>query len=118
MKDRLTAGILYFILAIFAFASVATLLNAMSVSSWDALSVVPGAQPLVLAISTLGFLSAVLGCVLVVKRSSPAPLGWAAHSLAAALPALAFCWNLLAPLFWLSPLFFIWRARRKPQPDI
>jgi hypothetical protein len=35
----------------------------------------------------------------------------ALRTLALSLPVVAIAWNVVAPMFWVVPLFFIWRAR-------
>jgi hypothetical protein len=114
MTDRITAGVLYLMLGGFAFAALGLLLPWPF--SWDALSAVPGAKAFVIVLSCLGVVSIGLALIFLVRRHPTAKLPLLPLIVAGvALPVVALGWNFLAPLFWIPPLFFVWRASKISQ---
>jgi hypothetical protein len=114
MTDRITAGVLYLMLGGFALAALGLLLP--SPFSWDALSAVPGAKAFFIVLSCLGVVSIGLALIFLVRRDPTAKLPHLPLIVVGvALPVLALGWNFLAPLFWIPPLFFVWRASKVSQ---
>jgi hypothetical protein len=69
----------------------------------------PGATLLFFTIVFLFLSSAILGGLLLLQqRATYAVLG-----LGGVLACVGFSWNVVAGVFWLSPLFFVWRAARE-----
>ena len=116
MNHRVTAAALYLLLTVLALGALGLLVTPLSSTSWAALTSIPGSKALVIVLATLGLLSLVVACVLVIKRASLIPLRWPVKTIATALPIVAFGWNFIAPIFWLLPLLFIWRSPRGSQP--
>jgi hypothetical protein len=111
MTDRVTAGILYLILGGFALAALA--LFVPWPFSWEVLSSVPDAKVLAAVLSGLGVASVALALVFLTRRHPISKLpNWPSLTVGVALPLLALGWNYLAPLFWILPLIFVWRASK------
>jgi hypothetical protein len=104
---RATAAAIYALLGLLAFGVLAILLTPPPLPSWSLIMSTPGAALTMGSLLSLGIVSAALAAVL--WRGVQLPtlvLG----ILALSLPVLAIGWNLIAPLFWFAPLFFVWRA--------
>jgi hypothetical protein len=70
----------------------------------------PGATALFFTILFLLASSVVLG-LLLLRRGATFPL----MAFGGVLAAVGFSWNVIAGVFWLSPLFFVWRAMRRVE---
>lgn len=102
-----TAAALYALLAVLAIAVLAILLT--PVPSWTALSSTPGAALTTGALISLAVVSATLGIIL--WRGIRVPVA-VVTTLALSLPVIAVAWNLIAPLLWAAPLFFVWKSSK------
>ena len=102
-------------LALFAVAILIIMLLPPPPVSWTLLVSVPEMLFLLVTLASLAAVS--LGVALVfLRRGRQAYLrGPALKILVLALPVLALSWNLVAPLFWLLPAFFAWRAVNAAQ---
>ena len=114
MTDRVTVAVLYVMLGGFAFAVLGLLVPWPF--SWAVLSAVPGAKAFLIVLSCLGLGSIGLALFFLVRRHPTGKLPRLPLMAAGvALPVLALGWNFLAPLFWIPPLFFVWRASKVSQ---
>jgi hypothetical protein len=102
-----TAAALYALLALLALGALLLFLMPPPQVSWSLITSTPGLALLVGTVSSLGIVSAALAAALLRPMKFSAT---ALRTLALALPAVALGWNVLAPLFWLVPVFFVWRA--------
>jgi hypothetical protein len=97
---------LYALLAIFALGVLAILL--LPPPSLATITETPGAALTMGALLSLAIASAALAAVL--WRAIPFPTV-ALRILALSLPVVAVAWNFVAAMFWVAPLFLVWRAR-------
>jgi hypothetical protein len=102
---RATAAALYALLAVLALGVLAILL--VPLPPLSVVAQTPGAALTMGALLSLFIASATLGIVL--WRGIRFPVV-ALRTLALSLPVVAIAWNFFAPMFWVVPLFFIWRA--------
>jgi hypothetical protein len=107
VTDRTAAITLYLLLALFALGALALFLTAPPEKSWSLITATPGATLLVSTLSALGVVS--FGIAALLLRRPPRS-ALALKILALSLPVVAFGWNLVAPVFWLLPVFFVWRS--------
>jgi len=100
-----------------AFASIvlAMFLMPPPTPSWSLLTSVPGVPLLIAVVASLGVISLCMSALFFWPRSRLKALDRSLKIVAYALPVLALGWNLLAPVFWLLPVFFVWRAQRGAQ---
>src|SRR5882724_2961577 len=105
---RATAAILYASLGLLALGVLAILLAPPPSPSWSLITSTPGAVLTMGTLLSLGVVSAALAALL--WSGVRIPL-LALRILALSLPVAAVGWNFIAPLFWVVPLFFVWRAR-------
>jgi len=103
---RAIAAILYALLGLLALGALAILL-VPAPRSWSVIVSTPGAALTMGVLLSLGVVSAVLAFVL--WRAGRLPVV-ALRILALSLPVVAVGWNFVAPLFWVVPLLFVWRA--------
>ena len=104
--NAITAGILYLIFAVFATAVLGITWFTPPRFTIDALLSTPGAVKLFSVTLFLLLSSAAMGSYLVIRARANKSL----LAASAALACVGFAWNILAVVFWLLPLLFIWRA--------
>ena len=110
IANPMAAGILYLMLAAFALAVLALFLPPSRSLSWSLLASTPEALVLAVTLVVLALISVALGSVFLWRRPRTSVEVRAVRTAAVALPIIALGWNVLAPLFWLLPLVFAWRA--------
>src|SRR5262249_54302599 len=106
-RDQSTtaAAVIYVIFSVFCAGVLAIWMLTPPVATLAEKLSPPGATVLFLTIIFLLVSSVVLG-VLLLRRGATFPL----LAFGGVLAAAGFSWNLIAGVFWLSPLFFVWRA--------
>ena len=113
MTDRVTAGILYLMLAAFALAVLIIML--MPPLSWALLVSVPEMLFLLVTLASLTLLSVAMALVFLRRTPQVYLRGRPLKVLVLALPILALSWNWVASVFWLLPVLFAWRAAGSTQ---
>ncbi len=102
---RGTAAVLYALLSVLALGVLAILF--LPPPSLSLIAQTPGAALTLGTLLSLGLVSAALGALL--WRAAQLPV-LALRILALSLPVVAIGWNLVAPVLWMVPLLFVWRA--------
>jgi len=115
MTDRVTAGILYLLLAAFALAVLIIMLMPPPPVSWALLVSVPEMLFLLVTLASLTLLSVAMALVFLRRRPQVYLRGRTLRVLVLALPILALSWNWVASVFWLLPVLFAWRAAGATQ---
>jgi hypothetical protein len=115
MTDRVTAGVLYLILAGFALAVLMILLLTPPPKSWEILVSVPEALFLLVTLASLALGSVAMALIFFRRRPQVYLRGRVLKALVLALPILALSWAPAASVFWLLPVFFAWRAANALQ---
>jgi hypothetical protein len=102
---RAAATTIYSLLAVLAFGVLAVLLVPPPTPSWSLIASTPDAALLMGSLLALGLVSAALAFVLWRRVQLPVI---AVRALMLSLPVVAIGWNVVAPLFWVLPIFFAW----------
>ena len=109
--SAITAGILYLMFGGFAAAVLIIWTGDNPVDALRLLPTVPGAVELFSVVAALMLASFVVGGVLVLRsRVSVVVL-----VVSLVMAAVGIAWNVVAALFWLAPVPFIWIAYRAPN---
>jgi hypothetical protein len=113
-QNAATAGVLYLLSGTFAVGVLLIWVLTPPRASLNELLSPPGAALLFSAIVFLFLSSVALGGFLLSRRNvTPTMLG-----IGGLLACIGFWWSVLAGLFWLTPILFVWRAMRKvPKHD-
>ena len=105
-QNATAAGVLYLIWGAFCVGVILVWTLTPPLYAVGELLSPPGATLLFFTIVFLFLSSAILGGLLLLRqRGTYAILG-----LRGVLACVGFSWNVVAGVFWLSPLFFVWRA--------
>jgi hypothetical protein len=111
--SSLTAGILYLIFGIFAAAVLILWAGDSPMDVIRSLPTVPGAVELFSVVTALMVASIVIGCILLTHSRVKVIVLVAGLIMA----AVGVMWNVVAALFWLTPLPFMWIAYHVPNDD-
>ena len=116
MTDRFAAVILYAMLGGFALIVLAFFVPSPTVTAWAAFRSTPGASVLALVLISLALGSLGMAVLSLRPHKAPKASPLLLKVVAVALPIAALGWNMIAPLFWLMPVFFVWRLSRVTHP--
>ena len=111
--SALTAGVLYLLFGIFAAAVLILWAGDSPMDAIRSLPTVPGAVELFSVVAALMVASFVIGGVLLLRSRVSIVILVAGLVMA----AVGIRWNVVAALFWLAPLPFMWIAYRAPNDD-
>ena len=111
--SALTAGILYLMFGVFAAAVLIIWAGDNPVAAVRSLPTVLGAVELFSVVAALMVASFVVGGVLLLRsRVSVVVL-----VVSLLMATVGIAWNVVAALFWLAPVPFVWIAYRAPNDD-
>lgn len=111
--SALTAGILYLMFGVFAAAVLIIWAGAKPVDAVRSLSTVPGALQFFLVVAALMVASFSVGGVLLLRLR----VSLVVFVVSVLMAAVGIAWNVVAALFWLAPVPFVWMAYRAPNED-
>ena len=111
--SALTAGVLYLLFGIFAAAVLILWAGDSPMDAIRSLPTVPGAVELFSVVAALMAASFVIGGILLLRSRVSIVILVAGLVMA----AVGIMWNVVAALFWLAPLPFVWIAYRVPNDD-
>jgi hypothetical protein len=111
--STLTAGVLYLLFGIFAAAVLILLAGDSPMDAIRSLPIVPGAVELFSVVAALMVASFVIGGILLMHSQVSVVVLVAGLVMA----AVGVMWNVVAALFWLAPLPFMWIAYRAQNDD-
>jgi len=107
------AGAIYLMLAFFAAATLWMLLFIPPRTTVETLISIPGGERLLVTISFLFLSSIAMGAYLLVRFRAPK----IALFMSGVIVCVGFAWNIVAPVLWLVPLFFVLQAGRTTRDN-
>lgn len=107
------AGILYWLFGVFAAAVLVGWAGDNPVGAVRSLPTVPGAVEVFSVVGALMVTSFIVGSMLLVRSR----VGAVVLAASFAMAAVGIAWNIVAVVFWLAPVPFVWVAYRARNAD-